>query len=492
MTLIWVKIGNARGPKGDPGVAGPPGAAWNKADATTAVGAYTNLPLGVTPVLSGAVATSLGLPVARLGTVTVTPHRADGTRRSYMFETNYVNANSPREVWTTVPDGSGIMQPWEKLWPRPKALIDNGAALAGSTIYTLAEGRWYVSGSIATSVGLPPSGSGQIARNGWLTIKYATGSSDAKHFEWVTDDVNNDYTTELWTAAKRSGDATIKGWRQVYPVKASLPSALDAGLRHQIERDQLRALVKGPISTAGATPVAFVWDDYPATMKAKVIEEVRRIGLKITFAVCSRSLDPGFENIKGVGEVTWSDVNSWVVDGLVEIANHSADHQDAATDEELFDTIVTGLTELRAHVPAANPRMTWVQPSVVYPNFNNGDSPSAYANEKAGQLIAAYHPYYTGLQKLIGSGAIPMSGEPVPGLARVWVDSMTEADRKAAITSLAGTGRGIIISTHANAIDAASRWTLAEMISYLEWLKAEEVAGRIKVMFLSNFAFARP
>ena len=165
-----------------------------------------------------------------------------------------------------------------------------------------------------------------------------------------------------------------------------------------------------------------------------------------------------------------------------------ATHRSTNTPQRLFEEIVTSKKELETNLGI--PIYSWVQPSANYDGLNNGPSAHEYADTLAGQLIAGHHAVYTGVISPNPDQSFHMTGQPMNGYTRCWMDGKTQAAKESIIRGLYGTNRGIILGSHANMIDADGKWTMAEFVAFMEWLKAEQDAGRIKLLFLHEFAYA--
>ena len=181
----------------------------------------------------------------------------------------------------------------------------------------------------------------------------------------------------------------------------------------------------------------------------------------------------------------------------MEIANHGATHAMTIAPDMLEDEIVTGLAELKAQVPSQDPdSIPWVMPSNSWDGFHSGRDADAWAS-RAGQLIVGHHPVVTGLHHITTALAapltVPMTGRPVLGQGRAWMEAtdLTRESRKKLVTRCYGRGTGVILSAHASWIGREGRWTTEDVAAFFAWLRAEEDAGRIKLMHLSRWAWAR-
>ena len=445
---------------------------------------YQTAQQGIYFVASTAVAEAMGLPVLRQGWLHI---MVQGDVRRVDFSTNDVNDTNPLQEWSIATDqaGSWSASAWE-LTTVPQAVRELGSLLGTENLDTIQDGvAWVRSGSVATKLGLPPSGPAGIGRTGKVTTSSPVNAAYPRIQKWETDDVNDNYSLERWErSTTSSGD--WRPWLQVYPQTSGGASSQ----RHEIlETDQQR-MVGGPIHTDGATPVALTWDDFPAAFRDLVVPMLRARSLTATLALPSRVLSAERAPYLGGEGITWPEIDAWVAEGLIEVANHSATHMDASA-AKVRDETVTALEELHANLPSARV-MCWVQPSVVYPGFNNGDSLDAWTATDAGRLILDHHALATGTWNRRSDATIERHGTPVQGLGRVWMDTSSGLTTvQARITSCFGTDRGLIVGAHANRPSLGGTYTtVAELTAFLDWLVVQRDAGKVRLMTLSQWALA--
>lgn len=272
-------------------------------------------------------------------------------------------------------------------------------------------------------------------------------------------------------------------------------------IRHDMLVDDMRAYHGGGIGTGGAVPVALTFDDYPRDFRDLMRDALTSRGIPYTLALSSGMYDPAAATdpgtwgaiYAGAQGTTWAEINGWLVPDGAEVANHSRRHSGGVGVDWLRAEIVDGLTELQAALPSQR-IWCWIQPSATYVDdggpFNNGDSINAFAQTIAGKLIWDHHAMITGTRLINGSRVVPRRGDPVQGITRAWISSTagisgTQAD----ITAAHATGGGIVIGSHANDI-SEGRITAAQFEGFLDWLIAEQTAGRVRLMTLSQWAVA--
>lgn len=363
-----------------------------------------------------------------------------------------------------------------------QSIKNHGLAQTGMHYTAMSEGSWYISsGSLAESIGMPKRA------QGWVSIIDSPQGQRAAKFTQV--DIVSSTSLEVWEQTTDHTGAWNRPWHRIYPAPAP-PQSSVVSHRHQILSDDQYNAVGGVVYTDGATPVALTWDDWPADTRDLVVAMLRARGITATLALPSRILTPERAPYLGGEGITWPEIDAWVAEGIFEIANHSATHMGASTPEGLRDEIETSLDELHEYLPSATVRC-WIQPSVNYPDFNNGNSLDAWTRTEAGQLILDNHALATGLyRREPGVFSDPRLGKPVQGTGRTWIDSGT-AFAQSTIAALAGTNRGIIIGAHANRLTMGDGYTTpAQLASFLDWLVDEQDAGRVRLLTLSEWAWA--
>ena len=340
-----------------------------------------------------------------------------------------------------------------------------------------------------TALGLPTIDHGIL-----MVQRWTSGNGQPGMATWTTKPTTLG-DTEQWTT-EIAADGTAVGWRLATGSgrDQSGTGGPDMGLRHVYVSTRHAATIGGPIDVGTATPVALTWDDYPGSFKAHGLAALAaQYEIPMTLAIPSRALDPGNEHLIGdqSAGVTWTDIDGWVQDGWIELANHSATHRSTITDAELEDEIVTALAELQAHSPT-KPIRTWVMPDNSWPGLDEGRTADGWAS-RAGSLILGHHAFATGKHSIRSDHAVPMTGIPFQGANRRWIEAegLTDTIRQNLVASSYGTNRGVILGAHPAWIGQGTRWTLAQVETFLAWLAAERDAGRVRPMFLSEWAWAK-
>lgn len=288
-------------------------------------------------------------------------------------------------------------------------------------------------------------------------------------------------------------------WVNHDPDRTKVDAGVGAlGIRHHMLTDDLYAYYGGPIGTDGAAPVALTWDDYPREFRDSVLPLLEARGLPFTIGLSSRQYDPAAATAGGTWQTvyegaqgtTFPEIDEWTVNRRGEVAAHGATHGGTSTQSGLFAEIGQGALDLRAALPS-KPIFCWIQPSATYDaGFNNGDSIDAYATTMAGKYILDYHAMATGVRTVNGLNRVPRRGKPIQGLTRSWISSTAGINgTKNSIQAATNAKHGIVVGSHANDL-SDGRITLQELTDFLDWIVAEQNAGRIKVMKLSEWAIA--
>ncbi|MDN4611959.1 polysaccharide deacetylase family protein [Arthrobacter burdickii] len=262
--------------------------------------------------------------------------------------------------------------------------------------------------------------------------------------------------------------------------------------RHAMLENELRLLHGGTIRTAGAAPVCMIFDHGLYNFKNIVLPLLRARGLASTLAINSRMYAAGAANTFENRETTFAEIDAWTVADKVEIANHGATHRAGTlTEAEAQDDIVNGLKELQAALPSKR-ILTWVQPAIEYPGFNNGATTANWTDTESGKLIYQHHAAATGTMRAVNQPQIPRDGNIVQGAYGVWLDAASSvATIKTQITAAATAHRGIILRHHPKSIDGGSTLiTTAELTDLLDFLKAEQDAGHIRVLTFGQWSIA--
>lgn len=420
------------------------------------------------------------LPEARFGALII--FASNGGARSILFVTNDLgDTRNDTKTYTIGSDNSGSFtgKKWRETTTNARGVPANHAidVWAGSTGYN---------GSFAmTPSTVESSGSKNPTPYGYILDHETQKNGGTRQLAYPTHigDQGVYHRAEIATAS-----GTLGLWKRFVDEKMS--PALN---RHELLYDEMATLYGGKIYTGGAVPVALTFDDYPRDFRDRILPLLVARGLSATIGLSSKMYDPTSTVIHaGATGTTWSEINNWPA--LISIANHSATHGGAEDRLSIFQEIVHGLRDLQSALPN-KPIYTFMQPSVVYDaGFDNGNTLESYAGTIAGHLQLGHHAYVTGVRRSpdMATTCLMVGNRPIQGLVRNWVDSsngITTAKRR--ITAARAKKHGLIVAAHADRFDKVGSATMAEITSFLDWLKAEQDAGRIRVMKLEEFAIAQ-
>lgn len=475
---MYVVIGNNRGPRGVKGDKGDTGSTYQRvlttSDTLAALGA------GSYTVPSVAVATALGLPESRYGDLAMSGPA--GQPRSVVYRSTEIDkAANPSRSWVMATDNAGSFtgRTWRELTSRTRGVPGNYATdvWASRPGYN---GVWAV-----TISGVEAAGSHNPTRFAY-NLEHETqpnGGSVQKAFATHEGDQGAYFRAEKSTG---SGEFTL--WKRILDERMS--PALN---RHELLYGEMAATYGGKVFTGDAVPVALTFDDYPRDFRDRIMPLLQARGLPCTIGLSSKMYEETSTVIQpGAAGTTWAEIDAWPA--WISIANHSATHM-AAEDRKSMDAeIVTGLKDLRTALPN-KPIYTFMQPSVAYDaGFNNGNTLESYAGTIAGHMQLGHHAYVTGTRRTAGMSTtcVMVGNRPIQGLVRNWLDTSDGITiARSRITSARAKKHGLILAAHADRFGLSGMATMAEMVGFLDWLKAEQDAGRVKVLKLEEFAIAQ-
>lgn len=435
-------------------------------------GAYT--------VGSLAVATALGLPENRYGTVVLSGPQG-GLRTVLYTSTEIDRAANPSRTWAKATDNAGSFatRVWRELTGRTRGIPGNYATdvWASRPGYN---GIWAV-----TVSGVEAAGSHNPTRYSYNLDHETQPSGGSVQQAFATHEGDQG---AYFRAEKSTGGGEFTLWKRLMDERMS--PALN---RHELLFQEMAAAYGGKVFTGDAVPVAFTWDDYPRDFRDRIMPLLQARGFPCTIGLSSKMYETTSTVIQpGAVGTTWAEIDAWPE--WISVANHSATHM-AAEDRKSMDAeIVLGLKDLRTALP--NKQIyTWMQPSVAYDaGFNNGNTLESYAETIAGHMQLGHHAYVTGTRRTAGMATtcVMIGNRPIQGLVRNWLDTKAGIDiAKSRITSARAKKHGLIIAGHADRYGLSGMATMAELISFLDWLKAEQDAGRVKVLKLEEFAIAQ-
>lgn len=420
-----------------------------------------------------------GLPEARYGDLFIPTKTGP---RTIWFSTNDLgDVRNGAKLYIIGSDNAGSFagRTWREVTSNARSLPSNFAidVWAGTTGYN---GSYAMRNSSVEEVGSHnPSGFGYILdhetqkNGGTRQLAYATHALDQGMY----------HREETSTAS-----GLLNLWKRIMDERMS--PALN---RHELLYQEMASANGGKVFTGDAVPVALTFDDYPRDFRDKIKPLLEARGLPCTIGLSSKMYDPTSTVIyAGATGTTWAEIDAWPA--TISVSNHSATHMAAEDRLSIHREIVDGLKDLRAALPN-KPIYTFIQPSVVYDaGFDNGDKLESYAGTIAGHMQLGNHGYVTGTRRTAGfaTTCIMVGNRPIQGLVRNWLDTKSGIDiAQSRITSARPKKHGIIIAAHADRFGKSGFATMSEITTFLDWLKSEQDAGRVKVLTLEQFAIAQ-
>jgi peptidoglycan/xylan/chitin deacetylase (PgdA/CDA1 family) len=465
MALTWVKKGNLKGPKGDPGPAGPgsgyKGTLANGKDLNTltaqsdtgfyhlsSLNTYTNLPF------TGAGQLEVNVTGASSG-----EQRAIRYGFADTYRRNVKNYFSTPKTWTD----------WELEKDR---VIDIPAGASLDDYRTT--GKYMIQNTpIATSItaGWPP----QIPRGPLFLDVKATTAGIVFHLAQSYGATAT--TLSRGTAALTPIPFPFGAWKDL-GESALVTDPSNAGLANSVRKDDFSFRRGGAKKLPfGAGAVALRFDHGLNNFDSIVRPLLETRGLKYLLALNSRGWSTAENNA-----VTASMVDAWVAGGLCKIGNHGAHHNDCTTLAALQDSIVTGLAELKTQLPSASID-GWFVPGVGgtnYMGFNGGQTPEAFYNTDAGRLILENHA--------VSSGAFPNTAQRIldgrirQGQGHFTMDTSTTAAITAQIDLAITNKTGLQLMCHPSLLNTAGNITTANLTTVLDYLVTKQTAGDLVVL----------
>lgn len=471
MALAWVYIANLKGSTGNTGTYYIRALAESDNIYALVPGAYR---------VDAAGYLNPGLPEARYGSLVV--DAPAGGPNTLMFKTNDLgDVRNGAKVYVIGSSNGGSFtgKTWRDTTSVVRGLAANKAidVWAGTTGYN---GSHVVQNSLVEEVGSHnPSIYGY---NIYHETQPNSGSFQTAHATHAGDQGS------YFRGETSTGSGVFTLWKRLMDERMS--PTLN---RHELLWDEMAARNGGKVFTGDAVPVALTFDDYPRDFRDKIMPLLAARSLPCTIGLSSKMYDPTSTVIyAGATGTTWAEINAWPAS--ISIANHSATHGPAEDRSSMEKEIVYGLRDLRNALPN-KPIYTFMQPSVIYDEgFNNGDTLKSYANTIAGHLQLGHHAYVTGTRRTadMATTCVMVGNRPVQGLTRNWLDTKSGIDlAQSRITGARAKKHGVIVAAHADRFGNPGNATMAEIIAFFSWLKAEQDAGRIKVLTLEQFAIAQ-
>lgn len=344
-----------------------------------------------------------------------------------------------------------------------------GAMLDGTNLDTFREPGAWTHTNPSALVGVPTGvSSGAITLENLVTGKTGT----ALQRLWTADGKLFHRTS---TVLAGWGGIT---WKQLGTGGGTTPVTVvsDAGLSNAVLIQDFTRRRGGRKKVTTAT-LAFRFDHGLANFNTLVRPQMESRNFKYSLALCSGQWDRS-ENVG----VTASMVNDWVIAGLAEIWNHSKDHGSGDNSEASWKAaILDGLNELRAQIPAA--QIDGFAPpgsaGTDFGGFIDGQTLEQFYATDGGRFLQTYHAVIAGY---IGATTRWQDGMVRQGLGHLTLDAYTLAQAQTVIQSAETQKRALQFMLHPSRLDTEGYITTATFTSILDYAKAEETAGRLKIV----------
>ena len=465
--MAWSLIANLRGPAGTT-------AYWHGPAGLDGTIPIVNLPVGAYPVSSTTVATTLGLPRPRPGTVIVHPVGASGARDHEFISIEGETAKTRKFIQHRSGD---VLSNWSELsthlaWdPTPLLGTDDLLALENVS-------RPVTNVVIARELGLPRE------RPGIFTSK-ALGTARIQYFESIEDGDQ----PSLRYKRQRTLGGVVQPWAS--DDGGSSGGGSDAGqadgpVRRELLQQGLTARKGGRIGTNGKGVVALRFDDAPADFVTKILPLLRERNLPFTRVSTS-------DSIASTGEIVTdaklTEMQDYCIQSGGEVWNHGRDHANAAGVATIYNNLIGSLHKLREKMPRI-PIDCFSPPggSVTYDGFMPAYEISNWSDSYAGRLLMAHHALVSGY---FGDTFYrPIDGHLRDGQNHYGNDSRSVANTKGLIDSARDWRVGISMMWHAHNLDTTGNMTTADLAEVLDYVAAQRDAGNILVLTLSGLGVA--
>lgn len=345
-------------------------------------------------------------------------------------------------------------------------------------------GVWNISGASTASTiqgELPPGLTqwlpGQIEVRGsgggntnLSTIMYTPYGLGGNHVKVLTITINNYKASgrEAWSEwvdiAKKEEPVIVDNKIDVYKGHSGVPNT--ARIEAFKEKYPL-------VSTGGKGAVMFRYDHGLTNFKTEIKPLHDSYNLPYCIAMNSRTWDKEENN-----GATQTEVKQWIADGLCEIWNHTATHEDTDVPEELFDIIVNGKKELEQQldtviygfiVPGMSP--------TGMGGFYGGSSYDVFSETYAGSLIQAFHA--------VSSGAFPgtahrkLDGVIRQGQSHYTIEKRTVEEVKAQIDKAVRDKTAVQLMMHPRVLNLDGYISTGDLIEILNYVKTKVDSGEL-------------
>ena len=460
--MAWVLLANLRGPAGTT-------AYWHGPAALDGTVPIVNLAVGAWPVASTTVATTLGLPRPRPGTVIVHPVGASGARDHEFISIEDGTAKTRRFIQHRI---GGVTSNWSELsthtaWdPTPLLGTDDLWALENVS-------RPVTNVVIARELGLPRE------RPGIVTSK-ALGTARIQYFESIEDGDQ--------PSLRYKRQRTLGGVKQPWASDAggSQGGGSDAGpVRRDILQQGLKARKGGTIGTNGKGSIALRFDDAPDDFVSKVLPLLRARNLPFTRVSTTKSISG-----TPVDPAVFPAMQTYCLDSGGELWAHGTDHLDASGEAAITVEIVDALADLRTKCPRL-PIDCFAPPGgsgMSYDGHMPSTTVEAWSNTFAGRLIMGNYALAGGYFE--NTYYRPLDGVLRDGQIHYSTDTYDLARAKELVDRARDWKVGVVMMWHSNNLSEAGKMSMADFEALLDYVVAQRDAGNVLPLTVSGLAVA--
>ncbi|MFK0005459.1 hypothetical protein ACIQTZ_00250 [Paenarthrobacter sp. NPDC090520] len=367
---------------------------------------------------------------------------------------------------------------WDSAWESDRQV--KGPLPEGTNLGTFrTPGTWIISNatSAATMTGLPQLNGVTLADAAVLEIATFPGqSAGQERIEIYVADGNY----ARFSRIARTASGSWPTWQHDNPAPTAPPAtvASDAGLANSVLISNFTQKMGGRRRVTTAT-IAFRFDHGLANFNAYVRAIFEAYGWKYSLALCSGQWDRS-ENVG----VTQAMVNAWVAAGLAEIWNHTKDHGSGDNSEAAWKAAIKdGLTELESQLPAAAGKIFGLAPpgstGTNFGDFIFGQTLPEFTDTDGIRFILQNHAVVAGYlttEKRVQDGMVRQ------GMGHATIDNKNLAYVQGYVEQAKATKTAMQFMLHPSRINTAGYMDTATLTSITEYIRAEELAGRIKIV----------
>lgn len=366
---------------------------------------------------------------------------------------------------------------WDSVWESDRQV--KGALPDGTNLATFATpGTWIITSaaSAITMAGLPQLDGTPVANLAVLHISTYPGISagEEKISVYLEDGKYAKFSRVRRVAS------SWPGWQHDNPAPTppTVTAVSDSGLAHTVLMDNFTQKMGGIIPVDKPT-IAFRFDHGLANFNNFVRAIFEAFNWKYSLALCSGQWDRA-ENLG----VTPAMVNAWVLAGLAEIWNHTKDHGSGDNSEAAWQAaILDGLHELEAQLPAAAGKIFGLAPpgstGTNFGGFIFGQTLAEFVDSDGIRFMLKHHPVVAGY---LTTEKRVQDGRARQGMGHATIDNKDLAYVQSYVEQAKATKTAMQFMLHPSRLNTAGYMTTSTLTSITDYIRAEEMAGHIKVV----------